>query len=87
MDNDNTGPKTRLHLRDRLATLFTVEYSHLPAPEVLSECAAAYTICAIFCDLDREGTLATVGTAYDKLDEHRDQILSMRLPAQEVAEA
>ena len=79
--------KTRLQLRDELAGLFTVKYAHLPTKELLSEAAATYVVCSIMTGLERDVVLSIVGEAYDKLNEHREQILSMNLPPTEIAEA
>ena len=79
--------KTRLHLRDELAGLFTVKYAHLPTKELLSEAAATYVVCSIMTGLEEDAVLSIVGEAYDKLNEHREQILSMNLPPTESAEA
>ena len=79
--------KTRLQLRDELATLFTIDYEHLPAKELLSEASAVFVVCAILYGLEKKDVFDIAGGAFDKLAEQRDQILSLHLPPPEPAEA
>mgnify|MGYP003625331301 CR=1 FL=1 len=79
--------KTRMQLRDALAALFTLEFEHLPAQELLSESAAAFVVCAILYGLEKKDALEITSGAFDQLEEHKDQILSLHLPTGTIAEA
>ena len=78
--------KTRIQLRESLAQLFTLEYEHLPAEELLSEAAACFVVCSILAGLEKDIAMEIAAGAYDQLHEHSDTILSMRV-AGPIAEA
>ena len=68
--------KTRLQLREDLATLFTIEYAHLDGTDLLSEASAMFVVSSILLGLKREDILEIAGKAFDSLYQHQDLILS-----------